>query len=285
MRIPSFQFYPDAWMSDMGLRSCSPAARGLWADLLCLMHQGTPYGHLRLQAGGEFFVPDDAALARIAGAKPAQVRKWIAELEAKGVVNRAENGTIFSRKMVRDGRKREQWRERQSRKRSKPNSNEVNTDERSVTRDTPRDVTRDVTPPVTQPSPRSPSPTPSPTPNTSAEAEVGVPDFSPTDESVWWDENRGELGCEQGFEDGLFSAYDDATEAWIAERWTYHSRWLRDHAPRLKELITARGLAVWVKNRIREDYARDVTKPRTADEILAAGPRNRQRKDGDDDRA
>ena len=57
MKRPSFQFYPGDWLRDPALRACSLAARGLWADVLCYMHQGAPYGHLALPStmkdGGE----------------------------------------------------------------------------------------------------------------------------------------------------------------------------------------------------------------------------------------
>ena len=48
---PAFQFYPESWRTDAELRSCSLAARGLWIDLMCVMHQCKPYGHLVLASG------------------------------------------------------------------------------------------------------------------------------------------------------------------------------------------------------------------------------------------
>lgn len=45
---PSFQFYPGDWMSDLKLRRCSPAARGVWVDVLCALHDSDDgYGFLR----------------------------------------------------------------------------------------------------------------------------------------------------------------------------------------------------------------------------------------------
>jgi hypothetical protein len=46
---PAFQFYPGDWLRDMALRSCSMEARGLWIEMLCLMHDAVPYGHLRMR--------------------------------------------------------------------------------------------------------------------------------------------------------------------------------------------------------------------------------------------
>ena len=44
---PAFQFYPGDWKRNANLRRCSPAARGAWIDVLCLMHDSDEYGVLR----------------------------------------------------------------------------------------------------------------------------------------------------------------------------------------------------------------------------------------------
>ena len=38
-KLPWFKFWADKWLSDERLRSCSLAARGLWADMISLMHK------------------------------------------------------------------------------------------------------------------------------------------------------------------------------------------------------------------------------------------------------
>lgn len=48
VKRPAFQFYPGDWLRSTDLRSCSVGARGLWIDMICLMHEGTPYGHLKV---------------------------------------------------------------------------------------------------------------------------------------------------------------------------------------------------------------------------------------------
>ena len=48
MKRPSFQFYPSDWLRDTALRSCSMGARGLWMDMICYMHEGNPYGYLKV---------------------------------------------------------------------------------------------------------------------------------------------------------------------------------------------------------------------------------------------
>jgi hypothetical protein len=48
MKRPSFQFYPGDWQSDLKLRRCSAAARGVWIDVLCALHDSDDgYGLLR----------------------------------------------------------------------------------------------------------------------------------------------------------------------------------------------------------------------------------------------
>jgi len=46
MSRPSFQFYPDNWRNNSNLRRCSWAARGVWVEVICLMHDSDRYGTL-----------------------------------------------------------------------------------------------------------------------------------------------------------------------------------------------------------------------------------------------
>lgn len=103
MKRPAFQFYPGDWFRDTGLRSCSVAARGVWVDLLCAMHDGEPYGHLSVN--GQPLTDQQAA--KIVGVTPAVYRRCLAELERAGVSSRTPEGTLFSRRMVRDEEVRE----------------------------------------------------------------------------------------------------------------------------------------------------------------------------------
>lgn len=100
---PAFQFYPSDWRNDAGLRLCSIAARGLWIEMMCLMHDATPYGHLTVM--GRAIAPE--ALARLAGESVAAVKRWLVEMEQNDVFSRTDEGVIFSRRMVRDEEIRE----------------------------------------------------------------------------------------------------------------------------------------------------------------------------------
>lgn len=98
MKRPSFQFYPGDWLNDASLRMCSVGARGLWIEMICIMHQGSDYGHLKVN--GKVILPTN--LARMTGSTLAEVEGWLEELEGAGVFSKDEAGGIFSRRMIRD---------------------------------------------------------------------------------------------------------------------------------------------------------------------------------------
>ena len=103
MSDPWFKFYPSDWRGDAGLRQCGFAARGLWIDLLTIMHEAEPYGHLIVNGK-----PQDARkIAAMLGGTERQVAALLAELEEAGVFSRTEDGTIFSRRMLKDKAKSE----------------------------------------------------------------------------------------------------------------------------------------------------------------------------------
>jgi hypothetical protein len=96
--LPWIKFSPAAWRGDQGLRAVSLAARGLWIDCLCIMHEAKPYGHLVLN--GE--PVDDGTLARITGATVDEVQALMAELRQAGVFGLTSKGVVFSRRMTKD---------------------------------------------------------------------------------------------------------------------------------------------------------------------------------------
>src|SRR5260363_9427 len=89
MKRPSFQFYHAEWRKDSALQSCSIAARGLWIEMMCIMHECEPYGYLSING----HAMNAAQLARLVG-----------EFEKAGVFSRTETGCIYSRRMVNDER-------------------------------------------------------------------------------------------------------------------------------------------------------------------------------------
>jgi len=113
-RKPWFKFYSRDWRSNAKLRLCSFGARGLWADLLSLMHESASYGFLLVEG----LVPTPKQLASLLGGSEAEVRKLLDELNSTkvySVTGKAmpedvlalvpkgmPKGVIFSRRMVRD---------------------------------------------------------------------------------------------------------------------------------------------------------------------------------------
>lgn len=95
---PWMKFYPRDWRGDQALRAVSIAARGLWLECLCIMHEARPYGHLLLN--GEAI--GDDALARMTGASAEEVRALMAELRKAGVLSVTRGGVVFSRRMIKD---------------------------------------------------------------------------------------------------------------------------------------------------------------------------------------
>jgi len=48
-----FPFYPNDHLNDLNLKGCHAAAKGIWWDMVCLMAQGAPFGHLRIEPGSK----------------------------------------------------------------------------------------------------------------------------------------------------------------------------------------------------------------------------------------
>ncbi len=95
---PAFQFYPADWRKDTALQSCSLVARGLWHELMCLMHECEPYGHLAVNS--KAMKPDQ--VARLVGISSREYLKLLGELMDAGVPSVNKEGLIYSRRMVRD---------------------------------------------------------------------------------------------------------------------------------------------------------------------------------------
>jgi hypothetical protein len=94
---PWMKFYPRDWRADEKLRVCSLAARGLWMEMLALMHGSERYGHLLINGKA----PTDAQLAVLAGAPSPQVVDLLGELEEAGVFSRSASGAIYSRRITK----------------------------------------------------------------------------------------------------------------------------------------------------------------------------------------
>lgn len=75
MRRPSLQFYPGDWQSNPKLRRCSHAEKGIWLDVLCILHDQDEYGIIRWPLRD---------LAAAVHAKPAALESLVAKGVLKG---------------------------------------------------------------------------------------------------------------------------------------------------------------------------------------------------------
>lgn len=121
---PWIKFYPRDWRGDQSLRAVSIAARGLWMEMLCIMHEASPYGHLVL--GGQAVSND--VLSRMSGTGVDEVSALLIELESAGVLSRTRRGVIYSRRMVKDKSRSEKGRKAVTKRWSHDTENEEKND-------------------------------------------------------------------------------------------------------------------------------------------------------------
>lgn len=97
--VPWVKWHFDKWRGDNGLRKCSLAARGLWMELLCIMHEATPYGHLVVNMKPL----SDRDVAQFVGSSSVkEVKMLMSSLRDAGVFSETSTGVVYSRRLVRD---------------------------------------------------------------------------------------------------------------------------------------------------------------------------------------
>lgn len=117
-KLPGFMIYPGDWLRD-SISGCSLAAQGLWLRMMFIGHDGDRRGYL--SQDGMAIHPE--SIARRCGCTLAQYMTLLDELTTAGVLSRTPDGTIFSRRMVRDEEERQKNAIRQKRhyEKEKPN--------------------------------------------------------------------------------------------------------------------------------------------------------------------
>lgn len=104
IKLPAMQFYPGDWRKDVGVQTLSYHDRGVWFEMLCLMHESERRGVLVLNHKAM----SDEMLARLLGLDIQILTTTLTNLIATGVASReVETGAIFNRRMVRDERLRQ----------------------------------------------------------------------------------------------------------------------------------------------------------------------------------
>ncbi len=97
-KLPALQFYVGDWRKDPGVQSLDYESRGVWLEILCLMHESEDRGKLVLN---DRPMPLEA-LAQILGIDQAKLKQIVSKLEAYGVASRDESGALVNRRMCRD---------------------------------------------------------------------------------------------------------------------------------------------------------------------------------------
>ena len=103
-RLPAFQFYPADWRKDPGVQSLDYESRGIWWEIICLMHESDERGVLLLNGAP---MPEDA-LCRLLGLDNQKLTSTLTTLLTYGVARRRqEDGALFSKRMVADEKLRQ----------------------------------------------------------------------------------------------------------------------------------------------------------------------------------
>ena len=148
MKRPAVQLYTGDWLKDPCLGQCSPATRGIWIDLLALMHENSESGEL---------TGTPASLAQIARCTERQMKSAIEELErtkTADVTKRPNDVTVKNRRMSRAYHERLSARKRKQKQRGtdEPTANvtpNVTEKSRSYSSSSPSTTVKD--PPIKPP--------------------------------------------------------------------------------------------------------------------------------------
>jgi hypothetical protein len=98
-KLPAFQFYPADWRKDPSVQALSYEEKGVWFEILCIMHESDERGKLLLNGKK---MPE-TALARLLGLDNQKVKQILTTLIDFGCARvEPETGVIYSKRMVKD---------------------------------------------------------------------------------------------------------------------------------------------------------------------------------------
>jgi len=97
-KLPAIQFYPGDWKRDPCVQSLGFHDRGVWLEMLFLMHESDERGVLILNGKPM----SDQALANCIGLDKQILTTTLTTILENGVASRRADGAIFNRRMVRD---------------------------------------------------------------------------------------------------------------------------------------------------------------------------------------
>lgn len=97
--MPAMQFYPADWRKDLAVQALGYFERGVWFEMLCLMHESSERGVLLLNGAP---MPDEM-VARLLGLDNQTFNQTLTTLLTYGVAKRREtDNAIYSKRMVAD---------------------------------------------------------------------------------------------------------------------------------------------------------------------------------------
>jgi len=94
VKRPSFQFYPSDWQANSNLRRCTHEEKGIWIDVICLLHDQEAYGIARWTV---------KEIAQAIGSSAQKIRGLISKGVLKGADINEECGPLVF--IPRSGRK------------------------------------------------------------------------------------------------------------------------------------------------------------------------------------
>jgi hypothetical protein len=101
-KLPALHFYVQDYLADT--RFLSNESKGFYVDLLCYMHKSSRRGYLN-QANGQPYSPED--LGMMTGTSADRAAHLLLGLINSEVISATHQGIPFSRRMVRDEKKRQ----------------------------------------------------------------------------------------------------------------------------------------------------------------------------------
>ena len=98
-KLPAIQFYVGDWRKDPGVQTLDFYSRGVWFEILCLMHESERRGVLLLNGAA---MPENS-LAKLLGISPVLCKKSLKKIITHGVASQEkDSGALMCRRMVRD---------------------------------------------------------------------------------------------------------------------------------------------------------------------------------------
>ena len=99
-RLPALQFYPGDWFRDAAVQSLTTLERGIWFELLLLMHDSPCRGKLLISTQKVY---PKTSLSRRFGMRPKRLDTILDKFVSYGVADRCEDtGALMCRRMVRE---------------------------------------------------------------------------------------------------------------------------------------------------------------------------------------